>query len=366
MHSSGNNQLNRRGRRRSGALLGVLTAFLAAGAHADDALWTAHVEPMLREHCAECHNPTKAKSGLDVSSLQTLLRGGDRGAAVVPGRANDSNLYKFLSSDSDPHMPPAKHKPLGEEDIGLIKKWIDELPIVASGSPGGITNWSATNYLAVAKPRITWKPSAKMPPSGVVDHFLELAWKLDGVKPVKRADDATFVRRVYLDLAGRIPTSQEAADFSTSRAKDKRAGLINTLLGSEDYPRELREVFDTVLMGRRGAEWEDQRASQYWFAFLEDAFRRNRPWNEIVRDVILARPERPEDRGAVWYLYERQNNPQAIAEALAPVVFGLQVKCAQCHDHMVAREIKQAHYWGMVAAFNRSKNVDTPKGPGIA
>ncbi len=47
-------------------------------------------------------------------------------------------------------------------------------------------------------------------------------------------------------------------------------------------------------------------------------------------------------------------------------MFGLQVKCAQCHDHMVAREIKQAHYWGMVAAFNRSKNVDTPKGPGVA
>ena len=52
-----------------------------------------------------------------------------------------------------------------------------------------------------------------------------------------------------------------------------------------------------------------------------------------------------------------------MAEALAPVVFGVQIKCAQCHDHMVAREIKQAHYWGMVAAFNRSKNVDTPPGP---
>ena len=75
-------------------------------------------------------------------------------------------------------------------------------------------------------------------------------------------------------------------------------------------------------------------------------------------------PNAPEDRGAVWYLYERQNNAQAMAEALAPVVFGVQVKCAQCHDHMVAREIKQAHYWGMVAAFNRSKNVDTPERPG--
>ena len=369
MHLSENIQFDRRVRNHSCALSAalILRFFTVPNASADDVLWTSHVEPMLKEHCAECHNPTKAKSGLDVSSLQTLLRGGDRGAAVIPGRANDSNLYKFLSSDSDPHMPPAKHKPLGEEDIGLIKKWIEDLPVVASGTSGTSTNWSATNYLAaLAKPRIPWKPPTNMPPSRVVDHFLELAWKLDQVKPAKPADDAAFVRRVYLDLAGRIPSAQEAADFIKSGAKDKRARLIDRLLGSDDYPRQLREVFDTVLMGRRGAEWEDQRANQKWFAFLEDAFRRNRPWNEVVRDVILARPDRPEDRGAVWYLYERQNNPQAIAEALAPVVFGVQVKCAQCHDHMVAREIKQAHYWGMVAAFNRSKNVDTPSGPGIA
>jgi hypothetical protein len=174
------------------------------------------------------------------------------------------------------------------------------------------------------------------------------------------------VRRVWLDLAGRIPTEREASDFVNSRAKDKRARLIETLLASDDYARQMREVFDAVLMGRRDADWEERRLNQKWFAFLEDAFRRNRPWNEVVRDLIVARPEHAEDRGAVWYLYERQNNPQAVAEALAPVVFGVQVKCAQCHDHMVAREIKQAHYWGMVAAFNRSKNVDTPAGPGVA
>ena len=69
---------------------------------------------------------------------------------------------------------------------------------------------------------------------------------------------------------------------------------------------------------------------------------------------------------SVQFLYERQNNPQAMAEALAPVVFGVQIQCAQCHDHMVAREIKQAHYWGMVAAFNRTKNVDADSGPGLA
>jgi len=330
-----------------------------------DADWTSHIEPLLKEHCAECHSPTKAKSDLDLSSLQSILRGGDRGSAVIPGHPDQSNLYKFLSSESDLHMPPGKRKPLAPEEIALIRKWIQELPI---GAPGAAdhSGESPINPATTAKPRITWEPPSNMSGAQVVDRFLQLAWKLDKVEPAKRVDDATFARRLYLDLVGRIPTVQETANFAGSRAKDKRAQLIEDLLSSDEYPRRMRELFDSVLMSRRGVEWEDKRANQKWFSYLEDAFRRNRPWDEVVREMIVARPERAEDRGAVWYLYERQNNPQAVAEALAPVVFGVQVQCAQCHDHMVAREIKQAHYWGMVAAFNRSKNVDTPNGPGVA
>jgi hypothetical protein len=77
--------------------------------------------------------------------------------------------------------------------------------------------------------------------------------------------------------------------------------------------------------------------------------------------MITARPSKPEDKGALWFVYERRNEYQQIAEALAPVIYGTKVDCAQCHDHPLAREIKQGHYWGLVAAFNRSKNIE--KGP---
>ena len=343
-------------------------ATLPAGATGSDVFWLSHIEPLLREHCLECHNSTKAKSGLDLSSLQTILRGGDRGSAVIPGRPDESHLYKFLSSEADPHMPPGKRRPLNEDEIGVLKKWIQDLG--AQNQTPGIGN--STNDLKVhpvASPptaRVTWTPSPNMPPAQVIDRFLELAWNSGKVEPAKRADDATFVRRAHLDLVGRIPTRTEVREFTSDRSKDKRPRLIETLLSRDEYARHMREVFDSVLMSRRGSEWESKRADQKWFAFLEDAFRHNRPWNEVVREIIVARPERAEDRGAVWYLYERQNNAQAVAEAVAPIVFGVQVQCAQCHDHMVAREIKQAHYWGMVAAFNRSKNVDTPQGPGVA
>jgi hypothetical protein len=122
-------------------------------------------------------------------------------------------------------------------------------------------------------------------------------------------------------------------------------------------------------MGRPTAKTEAQRRDHGWAEFLEASFRENRRWDALMRDLIVARPDRSGDlarRGLVQFLYERQNNPQAMAEAVAPLVFGVQIGCAQCHDHMVAREIKQAHYWGMVAAFNRSKNVDAEAGPGLA
>jgi hypothetical protein len=202
--------------------------------------------------------------------------------------------------------------------------------------------------------------------SAVIDRFVELGWKERKVRPARPADDATFVRRVYLDLLGRIPTADEAEQFLANRERDRRAQLVDALLAKPEHARHLREVFDYVLMGRSAKNFEDQRRGHGWFDFLESSFRTNRPWDAVVRDLIVARPKQPEERGLIQFLYERQNNPQAMAEALAPVVFGVQIKCAQCHDHMVAREIKQAHYWGMVAAFNRTKNVDADSGPGLA
>ena len=111
-------------------------------------------------------------------------------------------------------------------------------------------------------------------------------------------------------------------------------------------------------MGRRGGRREERRQEHGWFAFLENAFKTGRPWPEVVAAIIKARPETPGDAGAMWFVYERRNEHQQIAEALAPVIYGTRIDCAQCHDHPLAREIKQGHYWGLVAAFNRSKNVE--------
>ncbi|MEY4691218.1 MAG: hypothetical protein RIT19_1543 [Verrucomicrobiota bacterium] len=333
--------------------------------------WADHVEPILKEHCLECHSPTRSKSRLDLSTFQNALRGGDRGAGFVPGRPDESSLYLLLKPGADPHMPPKKQ--LSDDQIALIRTGIEKLkappaaaPSTESGKPGPGAQAGLAKPAAAKVVKPIWVPPAGMAAPEVIDGFLERGWKARKVRPAARADDATWLRRIHLDLVGRIPTAEEIDRFELLPLKTRRQTVVDGLLAHPEHPRHLREVFDVLWMGRPSAKAEAQRRDHRWPEFLEASFRGNRPWDELVRDLIVARPSGPGQRGLVQFLYERQNNPQAMAEAVAPLVFGVQIGCAQCHDHMVAREIKQAHYWGMVAAFNRSKNVDSEAGPGLA
>lgn len=199
-----------------------------------------------------------------------------------------------------------------------------------------------------------------------IDRAIAAGWESAGVTPVAECSDEQLVRRIYLDLAGRIPTPQEQADYIEDSRADKRRLLIDRLLESDEHIRHLTDIFDTLLMGRGNSQQYAQRKQHQWRSWLTRAFQENRPWNRVVADILLARPDAPEDQGVIWFLYERHNDHQKIAEAIAPAFFGIRIECAQCHDHMLATEIEQAHYWGLVAFFNRSSNQDTSNGPRIA
>ena len=328
--------------------------------------WQGDIEPLFDRECVKCHGPIKQKGGLDLSRFQSAVTGGQSGPAIVPGSPEASLVYRYLKKDSDPHMPPKKQ--LETREMATIARWIAHLSL---GDPEGEPEPSPPSHPSSGTPREPLPDTVSgRPVHQVIDYLIREEWNQRKLVPTSLSDDRTFVRRVYLDLNGRPPSVEEANHFLYSGDSAKRSRLIQRLTRSPDYARHMAGIFDLLLLGRKGTTEQDQRHQHGWMSFLNRAFAKNRPWNEVIYEIILARQPRdhPSDptAGALWFLYEHKNNHQSIAESIAPMVFGTQIKCAQCHDHPLAHEIKQSHYWGLVAAFNRSKNVTTKAGLGVA
>ena len=96
--------------------------------------------------------------------------------------------------------------------------------------------------------------------------------------------------------------------------------------------RHFADLFDAILMGRSSEKKYQERQANHWRSYLERTIRDNRSWAEVVEEILLARPEDSDTKGAVWFLYERNNDFQKIAESIAPSIFGVRIECAQCHD----------------------------------
>ncbi|MEQ8791250.1 MAG: DUF1553 domain-containing protein [Pirellulaceae bacterium] len=170
------------------------------------------------------------------------------------------------------------------------------------------------------------------------------------------AGDAQFVRRVYLDLAGRIPTVAETRAFLDDKADDKRAGLIDRLLAGDDYPRRMQELFHVMLMERRGDNEE-------WTKFLRASFEQNRPWDEIARAIIRPEADDETKRGAAYFFTARLVSEGAMAPVDVPglttdfgrLLAGVDLSCAQCHDHISIDDYKQLDFQGLHMIFENVK-----------
>jgi hypothetical protein len=202
-------------------------------------------------------------------------------------------------------------------------------------------------------------------PTAVIDRMIAAGWQRAGVRPSELCDDATFIRRIFLDLVGRIPTPAERNEFLSDSAEDKRAQWVDRLLESPAHARHMADLFDALLLGRNRDAVMARRTQHGWISYLQESFAANRPWNQMARDIVLARATDRTDVRASWFMYERRNAHQEIAEAVAPAFFGIRIECAQCHDHPLASEIQQGHYWGLVAFFSRSENKETDQGPRV-
>lgn len=326
--------------------------------------WQEEIQPLLRKHCVRCHGAAKRSSELSLQSLVDLLGGGDRGPTINHDEPQASLLVEVLDPQAEPHMPPDEQ--LDGEAIAAVHSWVRNVATLDPEQLSEVANGPDNNGNSPSTDTLAYPPGVE--PSLVIDMAVQAGWQDDDmpVQPAALCDDNTFVRRLHLDLVGRIPTPEERETFLGDTDSRKRSRLIDRLLSTSEHARHMAELFDTILMERGGVRAMNKRQQHGWTEFLTGVFAENRPWDQVARQILLARPESPADAGATWYLYERKNEHQQIAEAISRGIFGVQIQCAQCHDHPLADEIKQAHYWGLVGFFNRGKNTDTPLGPRVA
>src|SRR5438046_1309675 len=245
--------------------------------------------------------------------------------SLQPSRIN----YPPSAINYPPSAISQQREPMRETTGARIPKrsWLSLLQILALLSGPPLAAALAARADDAAKPARAPAPglAADANPTAAIDTLVARRWQGLKLAPASLCDDRAFARRLYLDLAGRIPTPAEVDAFAADTSTGKRAALVDRLLASPEYARHLRDVFDVVLIGRGEAQPRRRRfdagpsdGRSQWLAYLERSFAENRPWDRLVKDLLIARPTAEADQGAVWFLYSRQNQYQATAEAVSP------------------------------------------------
>ena len=165
-----------------------------------------------------------------------------------------------------------------------------------------------------------------------IDAILAKDWAANKLQGNPAADDTTFVRRVYLDVIGRIPTTREADAFLSDKAADKRAKLIDKLLGSEAYVQHSFNYWADVLRAQSAGGQTGPITGAAYTNFIKDSLRANKPYDQFVRDMVAAQGKAWEN-GAIGYYMRDRGMPLDNMANTVRVFLGTRIECAQCHNH---------------------------------
>jgi len=350
---------------------------------------------ILQAKCVACHGATRM-SDLDMRSRQSLLKGGKRGPAVVPGNAEASLLYTAIKREGDLQMPPGK-APLAASDVAVIRDWINA---GASLEPtSGNQAADAPAWWSFRKPVRPPVPAVKQ--SGAVanpiDAFILAKLEQNGLSGPSPATRHTLVRRAYFDLHGLPPTPEQVDEFVKDPSPGAYEKLVDRLLASPRYgERWGRRWLDLVRYSDTSGFETDHFYTTAWRYrdYVIKSFNTDKPYNIFVQEQIAADelwstnmdlegtstlPKAKEENvtrrigtslftlGAFpieYTYYGDQYRAEWQAEAVDTVgaaFLGLTVGCARCHDHKFD-PISHRDYYRMTALFAGSTEREIPLG----
>ena len=352
-------------------------------------VFETHVRPILKANCFHCHGEgTKLESGLDLRLRRLIVKGGETGPAIVPGKPAESMLLTYLQEGE---MPPADvEKRLTVDEIAMIERWITSGAKTAGVEPENIDAgffvteqeknfWSFQPLVRHVPPAVKAMNRVRTP----VDQFVLKRLEEKGFAFAADADRQTLVRRLYLDLTGLPPSVEEVDRFLADTSPDAYDQLVDRLLASPRYgERWGRHWLDSAgYADSEGATEQDViRQDAYRYRdYVIQSLNQDQPFDEFVReqlagDEMVKPPYTEMDEVSIRRLTATgflrmapdgtasDNKPnqrnQVMANTLKIVstsLLGITVGCAQCHNHRYD-PISQADYYRLRAIFEPTLN----------
>lgn len=197
-----------------------------------------------------------------------------------------------------------------------------------------------------------------------IDQLIEARLHAEGVKPAKLADDGEFLRRVCLDLIGRIPSRAEAQTFLDDHTPDKRGRLVRTLLKSPGYVSHFTNVWRDLLLPEAASSLQPPGQQDAFDRWLKSRLEKNVGYDRMVRELLttpfssprlrqrrmMARPQQTDEPSAAAFYLAKDVKPENLASSTARLFLGVRLDCAQCHDHPAGLWTRQ-QFWGYAAFF---------------
>ena len=251
---------------------------------------------ILETKCAACHGPARM-SDLDLRESTTALKGGKRGPAIVPGKADESLLYKAVRREGDLQMPPGKSA-LTAAEVDAIRDWINAGAVGTSTTPeeAGASWWSFKKPVRPAVPAVKDAAAVRNP----IDAFILAKLEQKGLQPAPEADRRTLVRRAYFDLHGLPPTPEQVDEFVNDKSPDAYEKLIDRLLASPRYgERWGRYWLDLVRYADTSGFETDHFFITAWRYrdWVIESFNRDKPYTTFVQEQIAADEIWPDEHG---------------------------------------------------------------------
>jgi uncharacterized membrane protein len=290
------------------------------------------VRAIMAHSCYSCHSEEKVRGDLRLDSREFVFAGGESGAIIIPGSASNSEFVRRISLPKDhDDVMPSKGKLLTDKEIALISLWIDK----GAPWPEGAEHQNIFRVADLA-PRTPDLPAAEPGIDTEVDLFVNDYFKVNQIAWKDQVDDRTYLRRIYLDVIGLVPTPEELERFEADTRLDKRELKVKELLSREDdYAMHWLTFWNDALRNDYTGTGYITGGRHNITDWLYKSLKGNKPYNEFVKELL-----NPTDaskgfiEGIQWRgtVNASQRTEMQAAQNVGQVILGLNLKCASCHD----------------------------------